>query len=63
LPCTLVHSVADLRCDLETGDPDKLILITGSLFLVGEMLAHRQGNTEEYRLNERLEVFTATAKI
>ena len=35
--------------------PPQVILITGSLFLVGEMLALRQGNAEEYRLNERLE--------
>jgi len=63
LPCTLVDSAADLWRDLVTGDPDKLILITGSLFLVGEMLAHRQGNAGEYKLNERLEAFTATAKV
>jgi folylpolyglutamate synthase/dihydropteroate synthase len=46
--------------DLATADPETATLITGSLFLVGEMLALRQGNAEEYRLNERLEKLTAT---
>lgn len=34
---------------------DMPTLITGSLFLAGEMLARRQNNAEEYKLNERLE--------
>jgi hypothetical protein len=40
--------------------PESITLITGSLFLVGEMLARRQGMGEEYRLNERLEKLTAS---
>ncbi len=34
---------------------DMPTLITGSLFLAGEMLARRQNVAEEYKLNERLE--------
>jgi dihydrofolate synthase/folylpolyglutamate synthase len=48
-------SVAELWRGLSSSGPAKLpTLLTGSLFLVGEVLAQRQGNTEEYRLNERL---------
>jgi dihydrofolate synthase/folylpolyglutamate synthase len=58
LPCTCHDSVAALWDELASAPADKIILITGSLFLVGEMLARRHGNAEEYRLNERLEKFT-----
>ena len=51
-------SVSALWQDLATADPETVTLVTGSLFLVGEMLALRQGNAEEYLLNERLEKFT-----
>ena len=52
---TCHESVTDLWRDLaSTGSPKLPTLLTGSLFLVGEVLAQRQGNTEEYRLNERL---------
>jgi folylpolyglutamate synthase/dihydropteroate synthase len=47
-------SVSDAWRDM-TADRESIFLITGSLFLVGEMLARRYGNTEEYNLNERLE--------
>jgi dihydrofolate synthase/folylpolyglutamate synthase len=57
--CTCYESVSDVWQSMMT-DAESIILVTGSLFLVGEMLARRQGNTEEYRLNERLEKFTAS---
>jgi dihydrofolate synthase/folylpolyglutamate synthase len=59
LPCVYYDSVSDLWQDLVGASPESIVLITGSLFLVGEMLARRQGNAEEYQLNERLEKFTA----
>jgi dihydrofolate synthase/folylpolyglutamate synthase len=59
LPCACYDSVSDLWHDMAAA-PESITLITGSLFLVGEMLALRQGDTEEYRLNERLEILTAT---
>lgn len=58
LPCTLFDSVAEFCGNLMTVKSNSPILMTGSLFLVGEMLAQRGNNTEEYRLNERLEPFT-----
>jgi dihydrofolate synthase/folylpolyglutamate synthase len=58
LPCTCYDSVSDVWPKL-VSRPESIFLITGSLFLVGEMLARRQPNTEEYRLNERLEKVTA----
>jgi dihydrofolate synthase/folylpolyglutamate synthase len=59
LPCACYDSVAALWRELATtrGEP---ILVTGSLFLIGEMLAQRHGTTEEYQLNEQLETFTTT---
>jgi len=60
LPCALYNSVTEMWRNLATADPQEPVLVTGSLFLVGEMLARRQGDTGEYRLNERLEKFTAT---
>lgn len=60
IPCVLYDSVTELRRKLDGSDFDKPILITGSLFLVGEMLAQRDGTTEEYRLNERLESIIST---
>jgi dihydrofolate synthase/folylpolyglutamate synthase len=59
LPCACYDSVSAVWRDLATDDPEKATLITGSLFLVGEMLALRQDNAEEYHLNERLEKLTA----
>ncbi len=55
LPCACYDSVSDL-CQ-QTAPPycEDLTLVTGSLFLIGEMLARRRGDAEEYRLNERLE--------
>jgi dihydrofolate synthase/folylpolyglutamate synthase len=55
LPVTRYDSVAEAWQSVEQSDPSSITLITGSLFLVGEMLARRQGIGEEYRLNERLE--------
>jgi dihydrofolate synthase/folylpolyglutamate synthase len=60
LPCACYDSVKILWHDLSSAQDDIPILITGSLFLVGEILAQRQNNAEEYQLNERLETFTAT---
>jgi dihydrofolate synthase/folylpolyglutamate synthase len=59
LPCSCYDSVSAVWQDLLKADPTSAILVTGSLFLVGEMLALRQGNAEEYQLNERLEKLTA----
>jgi dihydrofolate synthase/folylpolyglutamate synthase len=58
LPCTGYDSVSALCQELAAVDPGGVTLVTGSLFLVGEMLAPRQGDAEEYRLNERLEKIT-----
>jgi dihydrofolate synthase/folylpolyglutamate synthase len=55
LSVTCYESVTDAWRSVEQADPSSATLITGSLFLVGEMLARRQGIGEEYRLNERLE--------
>jgi dihydrofolate synthase/folylpolyglutamate synthase len=60
LPCACYDSVSAVWRDLATADPKTATLITGSLFLVGEMLARRQGNAEECRLNERLEKFATS---
>jgi dihydrofolate synthase / folylpolyglutamate synthase len=59
LPSACYDSVSAVWRDLASADPETATLITGSLFLVGEMLALRQDNAEEYRLNERLEKLTA----
>jgi len=60
LPCACYDSASAVWRELATAHPESMTLITGSLFLVGEMLARRQGNAEEYRLNERLEKFPTT---
>jgi dihydrofolate synthase/folylpolyglutamate synthase len=60
LPCACYDSVSAVWRELADASPETTILITGSLFLVGEMLARRQDNAEEYHLNERLEKFTVT---
>jgi dihydrofolate synthase / folylpolyglutamate synthase len=59
LPCACYDSVSAAWQDIVSA-PESITLITGSLFLVGEMLARRQGNGEEYHLNERLEKFATT---
>ncbi len=60
VPCVCYDSVSAVWQDLATADPETVTLITGSLFLVGEMLARRQGYAGEYQLNERLEKFAAS---
>jgi dihydrofolate synthase/folylpolyglutamate synthase len=60
LPCACYDSVPAVWQELATADAEAVILITGSLFLVGEMLARRQGDGGEYGLNERLEKLTVT---
>ena len=55
LSCTPYNSVTELWRKMEQLDSECPVLITGSLFLVGEMLARRQGDAGEYELNERLE--------
>jgi len=54
LPCTLYDSVSDFWNEIKEIPGDIPILMTGSLFLVGEVLAQTQESTDEYRLNERL---------
>jgi dihydrofolate synthase/folylpolyglutamate synthase len=58
LPCACYNSVTEMWPNIVT-NPESIILITGSLFLVGEMLARGQDSAEEYRLNERLEKISA----
>jgi folylpolyglutamate synthase/dihydropteroate synthase len=58
VPCACYNSVTEAWPNI-VSHSESIILITGSLFLVGEMLARRSGNAEEYRLNERLEKLTA----
>ncbi len=60
LPCTCHESVAALRESLQDAAPGEPVLITGSLFLVGEMLAAGQAYGGEYQLNERLEKASPT---
>jgi dihydrofolate synthase/folylpolyglutamate synthase len=60
IPCTCYDSVSAVWQELSSAHSKRLTLITGSLFLVGEMLARRQGNAEECGLNERLEKWSAT---
>lgn len=60
LPCAVHDSVETLWREISTTQGDAPVLMTGSLFLVGEILAQRQNMTEEYRLNERLEAITTT---
>ena len=60
LPCTCYDSVSDVWSDLIASPLETVTMVTGSLFLVGEMLARRQGSAEEYNLNERLEKFSVT---
>jgi dihydrofolate synthase/folylpolyglutamate synthase len=55
LPCECYDSVSAWWREVATASTERATLITGSLFLVGEMLAHRQGSAGEYHLNERLE--------
>jgi dihydrofolate synthase/folylpolyglutamate synthase len=55
LPVQCYDSADDAWQTMQNVDSSSVTLITGSLFLVGEMLARRQGMGEEYRLNERLE--------
>lgn len=57
LPCACYNSVSDAWRDI-VSKPESITLITGSLFLVGEMLARKQGDKGEYLLNERLEKST-----
>ena len=50
MPVRLIESVAEFR---PTGLQP--VLATGSLFLVGEILARGEVKPNEFRLNERLE--------
>ncbi len=60
LPCVCYDSVTAAWQELAGVRAEKVTLITGSLFLVGEMLARAQEDTEEYLLNERLEKMSFT---
>jgi dihydrofolate synthase/folylpolyglutamate synthase len=50
IPCELLETVADFQ-----PDGPLPVLVTGSLFLVGEMLAQGSQAANDLRLNERLE--------
>lgn len=54
LPCQVFESVAELWLTLQK-DPSMPVLIAGSLFLAGEVLALGRNAADEFRLNERLE--------
>jgi dihydrofolate synthase/folylpolyglutamate synthase len=55
-PCRIYDSVPELMRELRAAPKERPVLVTGSLFLAGEVLAQRAaGGAEEYRLNERLE--------
>ncbi|MCE0498759.1 MAG: bifunctional folylpolyglutamate synthase/dihydrofolate synthase [Methylacidiphilales bacterium] len=60
VPVTCYDSVVKALYDLAGAPEDVPVLMAGSLFLAGEILAQRQNNTEEYRLNERLEALATT---
>jgi dihydrofolate synthase/folylpolyglutamate synthase len=60
LPCACYDSVSAVWQEIAAADPERVTLVTGSLFLVGEMLALRRGNAGEYLLNERLEKLAVT---
>ena len=49
IACEVLDSVAAFR-----PDPERPVLVTGSLFLVGELLARRGGGEHDLRLNEQL---------
>jgi dihydrofolate synthase/folylpolyglutamate synthase len=58
VPCRFFDSVGQVWHELKVAPPEIPVLITGSLFLVGEIEAQRgRDGAEEYRLNERLETF------
>jgi dihydrofolate synthase/folylpolyglutamate synthase len=59
LPCSIHNSAAAAWAEVAGGPHAEVVLVTGSLFLVGEMLARRESSSEEYRLNERLEILPA----
>jgi dihydrofolate synthase/folylpolyglutamate synthase len=48
--CHVIESVTEFR-----PSPSRPVLVTGSLFLVGEMLARGANAQDEFQLNERLE--------
>jgi dihydrofolate synthase/folylpolyglutamate synthase len=56
LPVRLFESVGEFWSELKTAPAGRPVLITGSLFLVGEIEAQRgRDGAGEFRLNERLE--------
>jgi dihydrofolate synthase/folylpolyglutamate synthase len=58
LPCGIYESAAHIWHELKTAPAENPVLVTGSLFLVGEIEAQRtHGGEGESRLNERLETF------
>jgi len=54
IKCEVFDSVGTLWRRIR--DTDLPVLVTGSLFLAGEVLAEHRGGREEFKLNERLEV-------
>ncbi len=58
LPCGLYDSVGQFWNELKSAPAGVPVLITGSLFLVGEIEAQRgRDGAGDFRLNERLETF------
>ncbi len=63
LPCEIYSCVAEFH-DHFLKEAAKLpMLITGSLLLAGEVLAHRSGRADEYQLNERLETPSSNVRV
>jgi folylpolyglutamate synthase/dihydropteroate synthase len=60
MPVARYDSVAEAWHELAAVPEDVPILMAGSLFLAGEILAQRQNHTEEYRLNERLDALATS---
>jgi dihydrofolate synthase/folylpolyglutamate synthase len=55
VPCRVFESVGAFWRQARAKKEDRPMLITGSLFLVGEILAEIRGGEKEFGLNERLE--------
>lgn len=54
VPVRVSSTLAEIWPELEKGFPHEPTLLTGSLFLVGEVLALRSGRSHQLALNERL---------
>jgi dihydrofolate synthase/folylpolyglutamate synthase len=60
--CRVFRSVAEFWSNRQTLSSPRPLLITGSLFLVGEILAQVRGGENEFVLNERLDTLKSPRK-